>query len=167
MLPWAGYDQLGLGALAAIVQAREAESPRLLHGLKRAGLLLAGPASLVLILIARFGDFGGVFYVWEPALNCLFFIWLLDTTSRGHVGLAGRLMSLPTVCALGRSSYSIFALHEFTVFLIPPALRDLLEPVLAGHWRWTILLPCTLMVAWLSYRYVETPVSRLKRHFRV
>ena len=74
-------------------------------------------------------------------------------------------MSGALICALGRASYSIFALHMFASHLIPAFIKEPLGPVLQTNLRWIVLVPVTLVIAWLAYRYVETPINRLKRHF--
>lgn len=165
VIPWSGWDQMALGAVAAILHSRMSEYSKVIRSVRRVGLMIAGPLSLLLLFVNEWGGLGGFHYIYEPTLNCLFFIWLVDATSRGFTGWAGKLMSHPLICSLGRASYSIFALHNFTIFLIPGFLAVPLGPVLDSNLRWLILAPATLFIAWLGYRYVETPINRLKRYF--
>ena len=165
--PWAGYDQIGLGALVAILHARQKSNPMLILRLRKIGLYIAGPASAFLLYGKDLGNLASWHYIYEPTLNCCFFIWLVDSTARGHQGSIGRALSLPLICALGRASYSIFALHEFSVYLLPAIIRAPLAPVLESPWQWIILIPETLLIAWLSYRFIETPINRLKRFAKI
>lgn len=76
-----------------------------------------------------------------------------------------RLLSRPVVTWLGRISYGIFLWH---MFVMAVALRVAgLEWGEAGLTGFLVLLPLTaavsVLLAWLSFRYVEEPLRRWNR----
>jgi len=62
---------------------------------------------------------------------------------------------------IGRMSYSIFLLHEFTELLIPKF--PVVQAVLHSDYRIVILMPCTILLAHLSWKFIESPVLALRK----
>jgi peptidoglycan/LPS O-acetylase OafA/YrhL len=92
------------------------------------------------------------------ALGCVAVIW--GATLIGPKSIPAR------VSALGKISYGLYVYHILVItslqFLFKRAHlphSPLLVPVLS--------LPIVILLAWLSYRYFESPFLRLKRHFEV
>jgi peptidoglycan/LPS O-acetylase OafA/YrhL len=79
------------------------------------------------------------------------------------LGSRSRLVRSDWVVRLGKISYGLYMLHFIgLLFMI-----DLLHP----RWGWTLLatkalgLALTVLLAWASYRWVESPFLRLKDRF--
>ena len=79
------------------------------------------------------------------------------------LGSRSRLVRSNWVVRLGKISYGLYMLHFIgLLFMI-----DLLHP----RWGWTLLatkalgLALTILLAWASYRWVESPFLRLKDRF--
>ncbi|MFI3305547.1 MAG: acyltransferase [Rikenellaceae bacterium] len=74
-----------------------------------------------------------------------------------------RLFSNPTLIALGRSSFSIYMWHMPIITLLYLTLRESLDV-------WYIValsVVVTLVVAQLSFRYIEQPIIEFGRRFRI
>lgn len=167
VFPIAGYDQLAMGALLAILQSRGNRGILLRERIANVGFWVAGPLAVLLMFGSQWGGLHAVHSIYIPTLDSFFFFWLVNATAEGHAGIAGRVMSNSLIRLFGRASYSIFALHNFTIFLIPPFFYAFLQPVLETNWRWIVLVPGTLIVSWLIYHFVETPINRNKKWFPI
>jgi peptidoglycan/LPS O-acetylase OafA/YrhL len=167
VFPVSGWDQLGLGALLAILLSRGEEGKKTCEQIARIGLCVAGPIALFLLFAYEWWGLRAVHAIYIPTLDSLFFFWLVNATAEGHAGIAGRVMSNALIRTFGRASYSIFALHNFTIYLIPPFFYSILQPALETNWRWIVLVPGTLLVSWAVYRFIETPINRNKKWFPI
>jgi peptidoglycan/LPS O-acetylase OafA/YrhL len=72
-------------------------------------------------------------------------------------GLAHRLLTLPPIVGIGLISYSAYLWHQplFAYFRV----IDAAEPT---AWQLGALIPVSLLLAWLSWRYVEIPFRNRK-----
>jgi peptidoglycan/LPS O-acetylase OafA/YrhL len=79
------------------------------------------------------------------------------------LGSRSRLVRSEWVVRLGKISYGLYMLHFIGLLVV----IDLLHP----RWGWTLLatkalgLALTVLLAWASYRWVESPFLRLKDRF--
>jgi peptidoglycan/LPS O-acetylase OafA/YrhL len=87
------------------------------------------------------------------ALGCMA---LLSVAIDDAPSLLGRVLSLRWLVALGKRSYGIY-LYHLPIFMWFEQLRDPGHP-LNFVWVSGLRLACTLLVAELSYRYVERPI---------
>lgn len=162
--PFAGLDQLGVGALLAM--AAEPQWERVQTTLRQIGLWVALPLAGYLMFVAERPPTGDFHAIYQPLLMSLVFAWLIDAVSRGLTGAAGALLGHAAARAGGRVSYSIFAFHEFTAYLIPPLWRPEVPEVLEHGWKPWVLIAGTCVLAGLVFATVEGPFLRLKRHFQ-
>lgn len=162
--PLAGLDQLGMGALLAAAQQPGREDVR--RWLRLAGQWVALPLVAVALFVLERPGARDVHFIYQPAAVALVFTCLVDRVSIGFSGWPGFVLGHATARAGGRLSYGIFALHEFTAYLIPPFLRPELPDVLETFWKPWVLLVATCACAGVAFVAIETPIQRLKRHFR-
>jgi len=158
-------DSLLLGGLLAL----------LLRGRHAATLLLTAkrllPVALValvcLLLFTRWGallalpyNYPASVHTWDvTAINLLAALLVLCALQPGSV--LYRVLSVPALRWLGRISYGAYVLHD-----IPHAVYTSLGAALSvDHGDLIggiIALPCTVLLAWLSFRFFESPFLNLK-----
>ncbi|HEY3436315.1 MAG TPA: acyltransferase [Actinotalea sp.] len=158
----AKLDVFALGILLAVVVA----DGRLTVG--RAGALalrLSGLAVLVVAFVTRPADGQ---HVWFHTLAAAGFTLLLAGTvlgraREGREDLWDRVLGSPVPAFLGAVSYSLYLWHEPVILalaanhLLPDqASPDLLVVGLA------VVLPVSLLVAWVSRHLIELPSGRLR-----
>lgn len=85
-----------------------------------------------------------------------------------HVGVRGplgRLLEARPVVAIGRVSYGIYLYHMFVLYGL--LKLGMVMPLLAGPGPLMFLVgaPLTVGIAFVSWRLIEAPANRLKRHF--
>lgn len=121
-------------------------------------------------LWAGHGDF---FYSVGFTLLAISFAALIGCALRPR-SLTGHMFQNATLRWFGRHSYGIYVLHF--IFLNTFIIGELPRAFLREHFHSKFLgvtvggipaLLVTLICAWLSYRYYESPFLRLKRHFQV
>lgn len=143
--------QLGIGCLLALAANRlRAIGPRV------AGLMgLAGLAGIAWAFVTLQESGGTQPYPgWLAVLPTLSGALLLAAGIGPHGGIVSRLLSLRPLQLLGDLSYSWYLWH-FPV-LVLGALR------FGDSFRVTVLLVgLSLLLAWLSFRYVESPLRAL------
>jgi len=156
----AQLDAIGVGALVAL-------TPRLSLSPMWRGVLGVG-ASLAVVALARVlwhwllvqapGD--QLIYVAAPAATSFAFLGvdvacgcLLIAVLAGSAWLA-----MPPFVYLGRISYGLYVFHQAVIRLV----GDLWWP-----WRLPMAFVLTVVVAAVSYRYLELPFLRLKSRFEL
>jgi peptidoglycan/LPS O-acetylase OafA/YrhL len=156
---------LALGILLALFADR---LPGLTRG--RRGLLLAAGLTGWIAASAWLGDQPGPFDMRTVPGRLVILVGARLLISLGAVailyaclGSRSRLVTSDWVVRLGKISYGLYMLHFIgLLFMI-----DLLHP----RWGWTLLatkalgLALTVLLAWASYRWVESPFLRLKDRF--
>jgi peptidoglycan/LPS O-acetylase OafA/YrhL len=156
---------LALGILLALFADR---LPGLTRG--RRGLLLAAGLTGWIAASAWLSDQPGPFDMRTVPGRLVILVGARLLISLGAVailyaclGSRSRLVTSDWVVRLGKISYGLYMLHFIgLLFMI-----DLLHP----RWGWTLLatkalgLALTVLLAWASYRWVESPFLRLKDRF--
>lgn len=163
VLPPSSVDALGFGALLAVLGA----SPNYRRLLVFAGLVVA-VVTVPAVMAHRMGwahiPFGIEVVVVEW-LMALVFATLVAGASDGFGGLAGRLLSAQPVQYLGRISYGVYLYHLPIFYLMQRSLHQVgLQEPSPGPLRMLASSVLTLLVAAASWRWLEEPLNRFKRH---
>jgi len=157
LLPFAHFDTLGMGALLGIAGTGR-EGPLAIYASYAGHLVLLGLFLLILNGVTLDLDafkYGAV---------------LLMTTSMvlgviaGYRGVIGGVLDIPWMGHLGRISYGLYLYH----MPIPVLLKLAVVKLGVGFPGWGLLmlsLSLTVIIAELSFRYLETPFLRLKERF--
>jgi len=163
--PMATIDQLGFGALLALMRAKP--SCEKVLGLMRPAVAWSCGLVLLALVASRLGGIGEAPYevFWISTVGCLFFMWLIDRSLRGIGGTAGALLRNPIAAAAGRMSYSVFLLHSFSDLLVPHV--GVLGAMLETDARSLVLIPLTFALALATWTYVEVPIARVRKRFQV
>jgi peptidoglycan/LPS O-acetylase OafA/YrhL len=157
-------DALLLGGLIALV--RRGPSPRRLLIAARIGFaVLSGILLLWLALnpAARHGGLGYVYPAWELTWGLSFidlFAACVIIMALESGSIAFRLLNLRPLRWLGRISYGAYVFHD----LLDLEILDFVKRH-TGHYRLSstgLALAITLVLAWASFRWFETPFLRLK-----
>ncbi|MGA3169817.1 MAG: acyltransferase [Chthoniobacteraceae bacterium] len=158
--PLASCDAVGLGALLGVARmgiVGEKVLPRLIWVATWLGLPV-----YVLLLVAKAANYAPWYTeIVIPSVASLSFVWVAEKASHGFGGLGGRLLGNRTVARIGQMSYSIFLLHSFTELLLPHA--GVLGQILDSNYRFVVLIPCTIVLANLSWTWVERPIMDMRR----
>jgi peptidoglycan/LPS O-acetylase OafA/YrhL len=157
-------DSLAIGALIVFYRPR--------YGLA----LTAGSGAILAALVAVYGPayFAGAwmasvwFAVLFPSLLALFFGGVLLMALEG--GLLARCLSIKPLTALGKISYGVYLYHILVSYLITKFVwADVFLPI-PGNDAPAWVVPAvtfaryslTILVAALSYRYLEQPILAIK-----
>lgn len=153
VLPASCLDSLGMGALLAVGAGSARGLPP-----QWCGVALAGGA-----LALRYAGVGGQYQI----VGLDFAVSVLSAhavagAARGFQGVAGTFLSASPVIAIGRISYGLYVYHGFTPYLLGryvPGFITMPTPI-----RALLLVASTMAIAWVSWRLLESPFLRLKRH---
>lgn len=123
----------------------------------------------VICLLALFFSQPWANYVPAPirtqVLALLSLICIMSQLHRPVISLENRLCDL-----VGKISYGIYVIHPLLIFLLSGLYRSMgidLPNGLAAALIYVIITLATILIAWLSYRYFESPFLRLKNRFAV
>lgn len=155
VVPFASFDQLGCGALLALCE-RELVSSELRDGLHWLGTRIGVPLFFALLF---WNAPGRAIYV--NLVASLAFIGAVDCATRGFKGWIGKAFENPALGHIGRISYSIFLLHDFTDLLFPKI--GFLKVWLASEWRFLLLMPATICLAHVSWWLIEEPIRQFRQ----
>lgn len=162
---WMNLDSLGLGAALATcanIPGRPAQLKRVLTRY----LLPFGLVVYALPFVVR-GVPRPFIFVSNSTSLALVFCWLVYGAAQGFRGPAGMLLEWRPLQFLGKISYGVYVYHIFTLpviaFLLKPFAIKLSRLGLAGALGSAAL---TLLIAGVSWRYLESPINRLKSRFQ-
>jgi len=157
-------DALLLGSLLALVR-RGPSSWRLLVLARMGFATFTGIILLWLALnpAARHGGLGYVYPSWEMTWGLSFidlFAACVIVMALEPASTIYRLLNLRPLRWLGRISYGAYVFHD----IFNPEILNLVQRH-TGHYRLpsaALALAITLLLAWVSFRWYETPFIRLK-----
>ena len=158
--PLSSCDAVGCRALLAVARmgmVGEEVLPRLIGLSGWVGV----PGYLLLVFAKGFHVQPWYTEVVIPFAAALSFTWLAEKASRGFTGVAGRVFNNHMLAHIGRMSYSIFLIHTFTELLLPHV--GVLGRILDSNYRFLVLIPCTVGLASLAWRWIERPIQELRR----
>lgn len=118
---------------------------------------------LALAAVLRNSDPTELKSVWVEPLEAGAFVILVARTATGFEGTIGRFLSAPALVFAGRISYGLYIYHILVAMLLnrwlPSSLRFV---VTIPSLRLIVFGTATLLVAALSWRFLEQPISRLR-----
>jgi peptidoglycan/LPS O-acetylase OafA/YrhL len=160
-------DTLGAGAFLALAEHSPNQVPHWLHG--KCGWLpwIGLPLLLGMMGLSRVQGDTSLYLALSDIGAALVSVFLVAKASNGIPGIVGRTLEWRPITYLGRISYGVYLLHPF----VTKAIRRLASNLVDVHdTRYAIpLLLCyftaTIILASLSWRFLETPLNELKRFF--
>ncbi len=143
----ARFWEMGLGVLVALAL------PRLQRWLQRLRPALAfglAPGLLVALLVALVQGLGTVPSLQGPSVVLLTALLLMALEAGGPIQ---RGLSFPLLLAVGLRSYGLYLWHW-------PLLVQLRWTLGVNGWTGLLAVLLTVALAWLSYRWIESPLRR-------
>jgi peptidoglycan/LPS O-acetylase OafA/YrhL len=160
VVPLASFDQLGCGALLALCIHRGISRENVARIEWFAGRI-AVPVFLLLVA-AKFAGIDPVYSAIYASLAASFtFFKLTALAAKGNAGLPLSILAMPWICHVGRISYSIYLLHDFTELLLPKS--GMLDAVLHSNYRVLVLIPLTVLIAHVAWCLVEAPLVSVRK----
>ena len=160
-------DSLGLGALLAFYNynPHRAKTKKILCNW---GFWLGGTLSFAIALTRPHID-PGLRLAIADSINALFFVWIVERAARGFGGIVGMVLEFKPLVYLGKISYGIYIYHSFVAAVIVPNSLSYLgfSYPKSIEIRFVLNTITAVMVAMLSWQYIEQPINNLKRHFKI
>jgi len=160
-LNYFSYDTLAIGGIAAWLYAHNHTVLKVLYH-----PVLQITAWLFFTVSFVFGPFD-VHYIINKEIYSIAFAIIIanvSTNPAGLIKLKGKVFDF-----LGRISYGMYVLHPFIIILaaiplkhIVPAIHSKPAQLLLVN---AVVVPLTVMVSWLSYRYFESKFLKRKERY--
>ena len=160
VVPFASFDQLGCGALLAL-SMEKGLSLRGIQWLDWFSGKIATPVFLLLIAGKLAGFNPAYSAIYGSLAASFFFLRLTAKATEGRAGWPLNVLSVPWVCHIGRISYSIYLLHDFTELLMPRS--GLAGSLMHSNYRALALIPLTVALAQVAWIFVEAPLISIRR----
>ena len=152
-------DALAGGALLALADVRGLLTARLVRWLLAIGL----PCALFIPSLPLLENNFQFVYVVGESLAVLTFVALVAAARTQAVRPLSRFLSARPVVYLGRRSYGIYLYHNFVLAAF--AQSGLPKLGKAGLTNLILCSAVTILLAMLSWRFIEQPMLRLKLRF--
>lgn len=156
-------DNLALGAILACVEPRL----RTFSGGAHLAFVAAVVATVALAANGNMTRYGEVAVVVGHTILAVLSATMINAAVAGRSWLA-RVLSLSPLQALGRVSYGLYLYQGIVLAVVGATLNRVgigtetlsPNPILAGVYRVAVISACTYAVAYVSFRYYETPILR-------
>lgn len=163
VLPFGCLDLLAFGGLLAWLRANGEPQPRWLP----AAAAVALPLAVVFETLRLYEMAASPEIVLGRVARGIFFGWIVARAADGFGGVAGLILELRPLAAIGRVSYAIYLFHNFAnelarKFFFYALAREFPEAPAAQR---LITVGGTLVAAAISWRYFEGPINRFKERF--
>lgn len=145
---------LGMGAWLA----RDRHDGRPGRRLARASLVLCLGSLAIFLGLHAVGHFRPIQNAAKLAIWTFLAAWLIGVAADGFEGWPGRVLACRPLRWLGTISYGIYVYHF-------PIVIWLMTKIPRGPALFAAVLPLTLAVATVSWRWFESPLLRLKERF--
>ncbi len=169
VLPQTCFDALGFGALLAWVLIYK---PEVLNKLFK---VLSGLACICLVIIVCEAVFGKFFFLYSRTLISIITTWIiLYFVLKGDTGNTkiGSIFNNKGLVWMGKMSYGIYLYHFSVIsygFILFSRINKYL-PVTTESLKYIYIAECFVVllgISWISLKYVELPISRLKSRFKI
>jgi len=159
---------LGFGALIAYYLKYEPESLSRLSTSKAKGIIVTGLLIYTLVFVYRKPDslFESVKLFKNPLISLIYLFVVLVAIRDGFKGLVKYVLESRVMVYIGKISYGLYVYHLF----IQPLFFNILNKYLRirtndiGHFLIFFIL--NMIIASLSWYFIEKPANGLKRYFR-
>ncbi len=161
-------DTFGLVSLLAYLKHREDKLSVSTKNLIKACFLVGVPLLLLTETLGHIDGYRLAGNVLRNTALALTFTWLIARASEGFRGFIGEALEFRPVVYLGKISYGIYVIHPFTPYLVGKVLYIF---GLSGYSSKPILMVplstgITVIVAMISWHFLERPINHLKRFFQ-
>jgi peptidoglycan/LPS O-acetylase OafA/YrhL len=162
----ASLDSLGAGALLALLLSSRENTGRFDRYLGRIAVPIAASVYMLLLTTYYYGVAPKAFAVFGNLCVVVVFAWLVGGAARGLGGIAGSALEARPIRYVGKISYGVYIYHPFIPRLLVFLARHRgLRYHSRGFVNFVVSTALTILVASASWRFVERPINRLKRHF--
>jgi len=163
----ASLDSLGLGALLAYAWRNKLMPTPIQKYLTALVLPFGLLLYVVSLALYHYRIKPSVFFTLNDLAASLVFTWLVGSASVGFKGFKGKFLTFPVFSYLGKISYGIYVYHYFMPLILVSVLSrfgyELHVPSLTNFILSSLF---TIIVASLSWHWLELPINNLKRYFQ-
>jgi peptidoglycan/LPS O-acetylase OafA/YrhL len=162
LIPVTSCDYLGIGGLLALAVHR---GMRFDHPKLRITAAVAFVGYFTLYFLNLSGHPIPRAWPWQQTLLAIGLCGLIAAASHGFQGPVGKFLDHPLIQQVGKLSYSLYLYHNLSPLLAPKLFPAFWSPTptlvqLAGQGISIVVL--TVLLAWLSWRYIESPTQKAK-----
>jgi peptidoglycan/LPS O-acetylase OafA/YrhL len=160
-LNYFSYDTLAVGGIAAWLYANNHPALKVLYH-----PVLQIAAWLFFAVSCVFGPVDVHYIINKEIYSIAFAIIILNisTNPSALITLKGKLFDF-----LGRISYGMYVLHPFIILLTAIPLKNIVPAIQSKPAQLlfinSVVVPLTIMVSWLSYRYFESRFLKRKDRY--
>jgi len=159
-------DSLGIGALLAFFLHTGGTESRNYQALKKTGLYLGLPATILMIGFTDFHGDAAWVHIFKQIILSLLFVWIVAKCAEGIKGPIGKLLEFPVFLYLGKISYGIYLYHMPVQWAYAKYSAQLGLDLPEGGMGFVYKLMITLFISALSWHLFEAPINTLKKHFK-
>jgi peptidoglycan/LPS O-acetylase OafA/YrhL len=162
--PLASLDSLCLGSFAAILAREPGNFSHSLNWLRKVGFYFALPALVATLVFLARGN-NSPFEIYGQFFMAIFSAALLLNYRFSETAFGSRFLRTPALRYLGKISYGVYLYHfPFDRMLYAGWIKAGIAPD-SVFVRFPFVLGCSVAVAAISWKFLEKPLTDLKRFF--